>query len=491
MAELADALDLGSNIERCGGSTPSLPTKIMKVTVDSKKGLKTNLSVFVDKKTIDEKIVARLEELSKKVNIKGFRPGKVPVDVLKRQFGKAIYGEVLERVLTETSTKAIKEKKIKVAGQPKLDLKSHGEGKDLNYTLEINELPSVKLKPLDNIKFTNYEINLTEEEIKKRIDEIAKNQNNFKDKKENEPAGNGDLVAFDYEAKIENETFEGGKGKNTQIILGKDLFIKGFDKHLLGVKKNDVKEIISTLPENYPKKELANKKANFSCKILNVKKAEPVKIDDQFAKNLGAKDLNDLKELVGKQVKNQYKLSIEALSKENILNQIEKLHEIDLPDNLVQQELSLISQGLKKEDVEKNKKESEKVAKKRIKLGLILNELGEQNNLKVEENELRDEIQKQIQSMPGQQKQVLEYYKNNPSAATSLRGSIYEEKIIKLIKEKSKQTKKIISLKEAEKIIKGDSSKEIHSEPSEKKEELKKPKKQAKLAKSKKKIRKK
>ena len=141
----------------------------MKVTVDSKKGLKTNLKVFVDKKIIEEKIEVRLNELSKTVNLKGFRPGKVPVDVLKRQFGKAVYGEVLEKVLKETSTKALEEKKIKIAGQPKLDLKSHGEGKDLNYTLEVDELPSIQLKSIENIKFTDYAINVTEDEIKKRI----------------------------------------------------------------------------------------------------------------------------------------------------------------------------------------------------------------------------------------------------------------------------------------------------------------------------------
>ena len=222
----------------------------MKVTVDSKKGLKTNLKVFVDKKTMDEKIGARLIELGKTVAIKGFRPGKVPVDVLKRQFGKAVYGEILEKVLKETSTKAIEEKKIKVAGQPKLDLKSYGEGKDLNYTLEINELPSIKIKSLESIKFTDYEINVSENETKNRIDEIAKNQNNFKDKNENESAENGDLVAFDYQATIENKNLEGGEGKNTQIVLGKDLFIAGFDKQLIGCKKNQEKEVIVTLPEN-------------------------------------------------------------------------------------------------------------------------------------------------------------------------------------------------------------------------------------------------
>ena len=463
----------------------------MKVTVDSKKGLKTNLKVFVEKKTIEEKMGVRLTELSKTVNLKGFRPGKVPADVLKRQFGKAVYGEVLDQILKETSTKAIEEKKIKVAGQPKLDLKSYGEGKDLNYTLEIDELPSIKLKSIENIKFIDYEIKVTEKEIEKRIDDIAKNQNNFKDKNENETAKNGDLVAFDYDATIENKSFEGGQGKNTQIVLGKDLFIKGFDKQLLGVKKNQVKEVAATLPENYPKKEFVNKKANFKCKILNIKRSESVKIDDQFAKNLGAKDLKDLKQLTNKQIENQYKMSLEELSKEKILNQLETMHDVQLPDNLVQQELTIISQNLEKEDKEKNKKESEKIAKKRIKLGLILNELGEQNNLKVDEQELRNEIQKQVHSMPGQQKQVLEYYQKNPSATTSLRGSIYEEKIINLIKQKSKQTKKTISIKEAEEIIKAHSMVKKPPGLSSKKEESKKAKKTIKSSKNKKKIRKK
>ena len=459
----------------------------MKVTVESKKGLKTNLKVFVDKKTINEQIVKRLNELSQTVNIKGFRPGKVPADVLKRQFGKAVYGEVLEKILKETSSKAIEEKNIKVAGQPKLDLKTYGEDKDLNYTLEIDELPSIKIKSLENIKYTDYEIKVSEEETKKRIDDIAKNQNKFTDKKDNERAQNGDLVSFDYLATIDGKSFEGGEGKNTQIILGKDLFIKGFDNQLLGVKKNDEKEVLANLPENYPKKDLVNKKANFKCKILSIKKPEKIKIDDQFAKNLGAKDLNNLKELVTNQIQNQYKMSLDSISNENILNQIDKLHEVAIPSNLIEQEISLISQNLKKEDIEKHRKENEKIAKKRIKIGLILNELGEKNNLKVEEEEIKKAIQKQIQSMPSQQNQVIEYYKKNPSAAASLRGSIYEEKIINLIKEKSKKTKKSISTKEAEQLLQDHHKAHHHSDG----EESQKSKKSVKSSKKTKKIRKK
>jgi len=425
----------------------------MKVTIESQKGLKKNLKVFVDKNEIQQKITDKLVNLGKEVNLKGFRPGKIPMDVLKRQFGKAVYGEVLENILRETSSKAIEEKKIRIAGQPKLEIKSHGEGKDLNYSLEIDELPSIKLKSLEDIKFTDYEIKVTPDEIEKKVDEIAKSKDNFTEKNQNEISQKDDLVVFDYEATIEGKKFEGGEGKNTQIVLGKDLFIKGFDKQLIGVKKNQNKVVTVTLPENYLKKELAKKVADFNCKILNIKKPEPVKINDEFAKNLGAKDLTNLKEMVTKQIQYQYKSNLDFLSKENILNQIEKLHDVNLPDNLVKQEMDIMVQGLKKEDVEKNKKETEKLAKKRIKLGLILNEIGEKNKLKVEEEELRKEIQKQVQSMPGQQKKILEYYQKNPSLISSLRGSLYEEKIINLIKQKSKQSIKAISIREAKKLI--------------------------------------
>ncbi len=458
----------------------------MKVTVESKKGLKTILKVFLDKKAVEEKIDTRLSELSKTINLKGFRPGKVPADVIKRQFGKAVYSEVLEKILKETSSQAIDEKKIRIAGQPKLDLKTYGEGKDLNYTLEVDELPKIKLNPLDKINYTDYEIEISESETNKKIKEISQNQNNFKDKKDNETASEGDLVAFDYEASIDGKNFEGGVGKNTQLVLGKNLFIQGFDKQLEGVKKNQTKDVSVNLPENYPKKEFANKNAIFKCKILNVKRNFPVEVNDEFAKNLGAKDLKDLKQLISKQIQNQYKMSLEMISKEKILDKLEKIHEVELPENLINQELEIISQGIKKEDLEKDKKEREKMAKKRIKLGLILNEFGEKNNLKVSEDEIKSEIQKQVQSMPGQQKQILDYYQKNPSTLASLRGTIYEEKIINLIKQKSKVTKKKISTKEAEEILK-----QNHELKHEHHKELKKPKKTVESKKIKKKNRKK
>ena len=425
----------------------------MKVEIKSKKGLRTILSVIVDKKNIKLKMDERLKELQKKVVLKGFRPGKVPPAVIKSQFGKSIYGEVVDIILRETTTKAIDEKKLKIAGQPKIDLKQFGEGKDLNYELQIDCLPSVTLKSFDKFKATSFKVKIDSKTIDQKLKEIAKQNKQFKDKNENEKAVKGDQVIFDYSATIEGKKFDGSEGQGVQLELGKDLFLKGFDEQLLGLKKGEVKIVDSTLPTNHPKKELANKKAKFECKITNIKKQIESKIDDDFAKLMGAKDIKDLKSLVEKQLTNQFTQALNSITKKEILDQIEKSHQVDLPQNLVDQEISLMSQNLKTEEKEKNKSSNEKLARSRIKLGLILNEIGEKNNLKVSDDELSSEIQKQIKGMPGQEKMVLEYYKKNPSASQSLKGSLYEEKIIKLIKSKINLSIKEIDNNEAEKII--------------------------------------
>ena len=425
----------------------------MKIEVQSKKGLRTILSVVVDKKTIQLKMDERLNELQKEVALKGFRPGKVPSSVIKSQFGKSIYGEVIDKVLKETSSKAISEKKLKVAGQPKIDLKQFGEGKDLNYELQIDCLPEVKLKSLDKFKATDYKILIEKKIIEEKLKELADQNKNFDSKKDNEKSIIGDQVIFDYSATVDGNKFDGSDGKNVQIELGKDLFLKGFDEQLLGVKKGDLKIVDAVLPANHPKKELANKKTKFECKILNLKKPVQSKIDDNFAKMMGAKDIANLKMLIEKQISSQYSQALNSITKKEILDQIEKNHDIDLPKNLIEQEISMITQNLKSEDKEKHKENNEKLAKSRIKLGLILNELGEKNDLKVSDDEVRAEIQKQIKGMPGQEKMVLEYYQKNPSASQSLKGSLYEEKIIKLIKSKINLKTKEIEIKEAEKII--------------------------------------
>jgi len=425
----------------------------MKIEVKSKKGLRIILSIIVDKKSIQIKMNEKLSELQKEVSLKGFRPGKVPPAVIKSQFGKSIYGEVVDKILRDTSSKAIDEKKLKVAGQPKIDLKQFSEGKDLNYELQIDCLPKVTLKSFDKFKGTDFKVKIEDKVINDKLKEISKQNKQFEDKSDNENAIIGDQVTFDYSATVESKKFDGSEGKGVQLELGKDLFLKGFDNQLVGAKKGETKALFAVLPANHPKKELANKKTKFDCKILNVKKSKETKIDDDFAKMMGAKDIKDLKKLIEKQISNQYSQALNSITKKEILDQIEKNHEVDLPQNLIDQEILLMTKNLKSEDKEKHKLNNEKLAKSRIKLGLLLNEYGEKNNLKVSDDEVRAEIQKQIKGMPGQEKMVLEYYKKNPSASQSLKGSIYEEKIIELIKSKIKLNIKEIDSKEAEEII--------------------------------------
>ena len=340
--------------------------------------------------------------------------------------------------------------------------------------MSVTELPKVEVKFIENIKYDDYKIKIDEKETDKRINEIAKNQPSFNETENDTKAKEGDLVTFDYNATVDGKTFKGSEGKNTQLTLGKDLFLKGFDKQLFGVKKNDEKIVESVLPENFPEKNLINKKALFKCKIISVKIPVPVKIDDEFAKNLGAKDLKDLKLLISKQINDEYKNSLDRLSKNQILKEIEKIKVNEIPENLIEEEVRILSQGMSEEDKKKSRKNFEEIAKKRIKVGLILNEFGEQNNIKVTEQEIQNEVQKQIRMMPGQEKMVMDFYKKNPSAIASLRGTVYEEKIIKLIKNKAKGNLKEVTKDQAETLLKTSQNQNLENLKNDKKDTSKK-----------------
>ncbi len=427
----------------------------MKVTIENKKGLYKDLKVFIDKEMMNSYMEKKYEEIKGTIVLKGFRPGKVPKEILKRQFGKAIFQEVLDKVLKDTTIKVLEENKIKPAGQPKVDLKTFGEDKDLEYIISVTELPKVEIKPLDDIEVDQYIVKIDPGETDKRIKQIAQNQPNFKDVPAETKAIEGDLIIFDYKATVDDKDFKGNEGKNVQLTLGKDLFLRGFDKQLIGAKKDDEKIVDATLPENFPVKELANKKAKFTCKIINIKNREEVIVNDEFAKNLGAKDLNDLKFLISNQINDEYKNSLYQLSKKKILDEIEKLKVGEIPENLIEEEVKILSEGMTDEAIKKDKNILQETAKKRIKVGLILNEFGEQNSIRVTEQEIQSEIQKQLKMMPGQEKMVIDFYQKNPSAIASLRGSVYEDKIIEKVMEKAKVNKKEISQDQAEKILKG------------------------------------
>ena len=330
-------------------------------------------------------------------------------------------------------------------------MKTFGEGKDLNFEITLDLLPEIKTQSLEKFKATNYSIKISNAELDDRLKNIANEYKSFEDKPSNSKSEKGDQVVFNYEATVDGKEFEGSTGKGVSIELGKDLFLKDFDKQLIGVKKNDKKKVIAVLPQNHPNKDLANKETIFNCEIMNIKIPKKSKLDDELAKKIGAKNLEDLSQKVKDQISNQYIMALNSVTKKEILDQLENSHKLEIPKNLIDNEVK----SLPNTPETKDKDDEEKItaAEKRINLGLLLNEYGEKNSITVSQEEIKNEIQKQVKSMPGQEKIVYDYYQKNPSATQHLQSSLYEEKILKFIKSKIKLINKELSIKEAEKFI--------------------------------------
>ena len=272
---------------------------------------------------------------------------------------------------------------------------------------------------------------------------------------------------FNYEATVDGKSFDGNKGENLQIVLGKDLFIQGFDKQMIGVKKDEEKLVKVKLPDNYPKKELAGKESKFQCKVLNIKSPEDQKIDDNFAKNMGAKNLTDLKSMIEKQISKEFESITDQLVKKEILDQLDNKYKMELPKRMLDDEIKNVEHTFIHEKMnekgekdhskikldENDKKEIKKISERRVKLALVLSNIGEENNIKVSSQELQAELEKQLRMYPGQEKTIREYYQKNPAELTKLRGPLFEDKVMNLIQQKAKAKVKIVTKEELQKII--------------------------------------
>jgi len=445
----------------------------MKVTVTSTKNLQSTLKIVVEKKEIHTKIENRLSELKNTINLKGFRPGKAPMELLKKQFGSSVYGEIAEKLLQESTHQALKEKNIIPASQPKIDVQTSGEDKDLVFTVSVEQVPEIKKIDFEKITLNRYEVKSDTKEIDQRLKGIAESNKKYVEKKDK--AENDDMVVFNFEAEVEGKPFEGNKGEKLQIVLGKDLFIPGFDKQMIGSKQGDEKVAKVNLPENYPNKKLAGKPAEFKCKILEVKKAQDQKIDDTFAKNFGAKDLKDLESMIGNQISKEYDSVTDQLLKKEILDDLDKKFAFDLPKGLLEDEVQNVEHSLVHEKMNELKAKGEKfkdehdhdkiklsdsdkqtalkIAKRRVKLALLLNKTGEENNIKVTTEELKMELEKQLRNYPGQEKNIRDFYQKNPAELIKLKGPVFEDKVIELIKSKGKIVKKVMSKDELLKLF--------------------------------------
>lgn len=418
-------------------------------------GLSYTYSVTVPKEDLSAKLDAKIKEMQPQVSLKGFRPGKVPVSHIKKMFGQSIMKDIVEEAVNETSQKAINDNKIRPAGQPKIDLRANGEdvtkgNADLEYQMTVESIPEFEPVDPETLKFTRLKYEATDADIEERLAELGKGQKTYKKKAKTAKAKKEDAVLIDFVGTIDGEAFEGGAMEGHQLVLGSGTFIPGFEDQLIGVKAGDELDVTVTFPENYQAADLAGKEAVFATKVHEVQGAKDAELNDEFAKNFGLDDLAALKEAVKGQFEGELDGQSRMKLKRAILDELDKKHDFELPPGMVEAEFSNIWQQVQAEkeagqldedDAKKSDKDLEsdyrKIAERRVRLGLVLAEMGQKQDVTITNEELQGAMIAEARRYPGQEQQVIEFYQKNPNAIAQLRAPIYEEKVVDLIIEKA------------------------------------------------------
>ena len=418
-------------------------------------GLSRTYSVTVPKEDLNAKLEAKIKEMQPQVSLKGFRPGKVPTAHIRKMFGQSIMKDVVEDTLNETSQKAINDNKLRPAGQPKIDLRANGEdvtkGKaDLEYQMTVETIPEFEIADVSKMKFTRPVAEVDDKELDERLAQLAEGRKTYKKKAKTAKAKDGDAVLIDFVGKIDGEAFEGGSMEGHQLVLGSNSFIPGFEDQLVGVKAGDEKNVEVTFPENYQASQYAGKDAVFEVKVHEVQGEQDAEIDDEFAKTFGMDDLDKLKETLKESVKAEYEAQSRMKLKRAILDELDNGHKFDLPAGMVEQEFGAIWQQvqhekehghLDEEDAAKSDEDLEadyrKIAERRVRLGLVLAEMGQKEEIQITNEELQQALIGEARKYPGQEQQVIEFFQKNPAQLAQLRAPIYEEKVVDHIIEKA------------------------------------------------------
>lgn len=442
----------------------------MQVTETLAEGLKRELKIDIPAGDLAAKLDAYMEDLKSKAQIKGFRPGKVPVAHLKKMYGRQAMAEILSNTIQETSQQAIEDRSERPALTPNIDLPDEEAEKilagdaDLSFTMSYDLLPDFEIMDFSKISIERPVVDVADEEVDTQIAEIAKNNVPFEEKKGK--AKEGDRVTMSYLGKIDGEPFEGGADENGQLVLGSGQFIPGFEDQLIGVKAGDEKVIEVTFPEEYPAAHLAGKAATFDVVVKEVAAPGEAKIDDEFAKGLGLESLDKLKEIVRSQIESQFGAMTRQRVKRQLLDKLDEHYSFDLPEALLNSEFDVVWNQVE-EDMKRNGKTFEdegtteeaakadyrKIAERRVRLGLVLSEVGEKNNIQVTDEEMQRALYDRVRQFPGQEQQVFEFYKNNQQALASLRAPIYEEKVVDFMLELAKVSDKKVTKEELEKLV--------------------------------------
>jgi trigger factor len=439
----------------------------MQVTETLAEGLKREIKVVIPKADMEAELNVRLADAKGKVRINGFRPGKVPTAHLKKMYGKSIMADLVNEIVRERPTKILSERGEKSATQPSISMtedeaeaeKILSAQSDFEFTLSYEVIPPIELKSNDDIAVTREVVEVSDEEVNEQILKIAESARTF-ETKEGE-AANGDRVTMNYLGKVDGEAFDGGAAEDAELVLGSGQFIPGFEDQLVGVKAGDEKTITVTFPEQYPAANLAGKEATFDITIKDVAAAAATEINDELASKLGLESVDRLKEIVRGQIESQYGNLTRQKVKRQILDQLDAMYQFDTPASLVDAEFDNIwrqintdlqqsGKTFEDEDTteEDARAEYRKLAERRVRLGLVLSEIGEKAGVEVTEEEMQRALYAQLQQFPGQQKEILEFFRNTPGASNSLRAPIFEEKVIDKLLGEIKVTDKTVSKEE-------------------------------------------
>ena len=439
----------------------------MKIEEKKNKGLDLEWKVLIPSSSINPKLDEKYKDLAKNVKIPGFRPGKVPVNIIKKRFSQSVISEILDTVINENLRNAFLDKKIRPSVQPSVDIEKYEEGKDLTLNVKIQKMPEVKDFDLKTISLEKSNLNIREEDINNTLNDIAKKHERFAPLTKKRSSLDGDLVLFDYEGKIDNKKFENGSGKDETVVLGSNKYIPGYEEQMVGLNIGDDKEIKVKFPDDYREKSLAGKDASFHIKIKDVQeRVKKIAIDDQLAKEVGEKSLQNLKEKIQDKMNNEFKtLSFLKMRRQATELLLKKLN-FELPSRMVDDEINFLKSNSK----DKKEKEIEDLAKRRVKLGIIISSISEKNKIIVEDSDLTKSVVEEAKKYPGQEQQVVKFYKENPSMMNNLRGVALEEKVMNFVVNSCKKIEKKCTMDE---LFNSDFLKEEKSEISRKKKEVK------------------
>ena len=466
----------------------------MQITETSSDGLKHEFKVTVGADDISKRVLTRLQEIGRQVRLPGFRPGKVPLTVLRQRYGSSVIGEVLERAVSDGSNEAMREHKLRPALQPKVEIVSFNEGKDLEYKLAVEVLPEFQPMNFAELKLERLRPEVPDSEIDQALERIAQQQ------RKHEPvereARKTDIVAIDFVGTIEGTEFPGGKASGHRLELGSGQFIPGFEDQLIGARPGEHRTVTVTFPADYGAADLAGKEAAFAVDIKEVREVKPQPIDESLAEAVGMENLQALRDAVRQQIERDYGAIAHQRLKRQLLDRLAERHHFPVPQGMVEIEFDVIwkqfeaererakQQGVAEPDEGKSdeeiKAEYRAIAERRVRLGLLLSEVGRSNNIQVAQEEINRALAEEARRYPGQERQVIEYYRNQAGALDSLRAPIFENKVIDYILEIAEVAEKPVAIADLLKDDEDEDGDEAKEEAAEEKaEKPEKPKKRA------------